>query len=287
MKNSTINATVETITPEMARHFLDERPTNRKIVESKVKTYIKELKNGNWAMNGESIILNKNGKVIDGQHRLKAISESGISATAVVVRNVDENAIETIDTGSNRTAAHVLEIKGMSHLLSSTVSAAARLIIAFDTNNSGFVKLKAGEQHLTTNKAISKWVENNSNVLDSSEFVLSTNRIARPLPASALVFLHFLMQRAGWEQEADDFIQGLVTGAGLGEHDPRLVLRTRLQSDAALRRIAPVGTRISWALKAIKWYLEGRDAIHPGNMLRVSGDEIALSYKWAKKHLGQ
>lgn len=64
------------------------------------------MKNGLWKTNGEPICFNKNGDLLDGQHRLHAIVHSGVSLSLVVVSDVD-NGINTYDIGIKRSTVDI------------------------------------------------------------------------------------------------------------------------------------------------------------------------------------
>ena len=46
------------------------------------------MRNGLWELNGAAIVIDEFGNLIDGQHRLSAVVESGTTQQFVVVRNV-------------------------------------------------------------------------------------------------------------------------------------------------------------------------------------------------------
>jgi hypothetical protein len=75
-----MEAKITLITPELAEKFLEKNSNNyRKLSEKVVKAYQIDMETGNWKFNGDSIKFNKSGQLVDGQHRLTAISRSGIS----------------------------------------------------------------------------------------------------------------------------------------------------------------------------------------------------------------
>ena len=70
---------VETINAERAKHYLNLNRNNRPVTESKVNQYFTEIQNGKWKEDtGEAIKISKQGFIIDGQHRLLALSKTKI-----------------------------------------------------------------------------------------------------------------------------------------------------------------------------------------------------------------
>lgn len=117
-----MKAEVIKITPELAENFLRFNKNNRKISEKRLKLYVDEMKGGRWQENGESIIIDSNGNIKDGQHRLKAIVSTKQSYNFVVVRDVHPSVMKTIDTGKNRSLSDVLHLNNFKYapLLAST-----------------------------------------------------------------------------------------------------------------------------------------------------------------------
>lgn len=68
-----ITAKVETITPEIAKTMLGENVNNRRISRDNVNLFAREIRNGEWRFNGEAIKFGKDGRLLDGQHRLLAV----------------------------------------------------------------------------------------------------------------------------------------------------------------------------------------------------------------------
>jgi hypothetical protein len=114
---------IEMITPEMARTWLDRGGANRKKSERSVIALVTAIQMGEWKVTGETIQLDAEGKVRNGQHRLEAIYRSGIACYALVVRGVQEDAFDVIDTGKSRNAANVLEIHGHTQTIAKATAA--------------------------------------------------------------------------------------------------------------------------------------------------------------------
>lgn len=113
MQNN-ITSQVETITPAIAKSLLENHNEgNRNLREQKVIFYAAQMLRGEWSLNGESIIIDNTGRVIDGQHRLAAIVKSGVTLQVVVVRGVSPDGFTTIDTGLNRTTADVFQMSNI------------------------------------------------------------------------------------------------------------------------------------------------------------------------------
>jgi len=76
---------VETITPEIAAAYLKRKGANRNISHLRVQRYAREMQRGDWLLTGEAIKF-CNGQLMDGQQRLLAVIESGVSVRMPVIR---------------------------------------------------------------------------------------------------------------------------------------------------------------------------------------------------------
>lgn len=103
---------VEFITPDLAKQYLDTMGINRRLQMPRVKMLVRNMERGTWQDNGASIVFNRSGRLVDGQHRLQAIIQSGIAQELVVVRDVDD-AVTVFDLGKNRSIPDILRAGGM------------------------------------------------------------------------------------------------------------------------------------------------------------------------------
>lgn len=112
MSNQLISR-VETITPVLAEEYLRRNTKNRQLRSNIVSYYASQMKNGQWMLNGEGIIFNEENVLVDGQHRLAAVVESGVNVDMLVVRNADKDSFTTIDSGVSRKIRDTFYVKGI------------------------------------------------------------------------------------------------------------------------------------------------------------------------------
>ncbi len=109
---STPTFSVVTVTPAMAREWLDRDDWNNRPLNAQAVTrYARDMSRSEWYLNGEPLIFNGT-KLLDGQHRLAAVVAAGIPVKFAVIDNVDQDAFLTIDTGRKRTVSDTLVIAG-------------------------------------------------------------------------------------------------------------------------------------------------------------------------------
>ena len=101
------------MTPEMAGKLLERNfDRNRKMSKEKVKGYIKKIKGGKFYLGDSCICIDKNGRIINGQHRLDAIRQAGIPVKIGVIWNMPSENAAIMDIGKKRTAAEAMRIQG-------------------------------------------------------------------------------------------------------------------------------------------------------------------------------
>ena len=99
----------------MAAIYLESNfSNNRNVSWVKVKAYIAAMMRGEWELSNDAICFDKRGKLINGQHRLHAVRESGIACEFLVCRGMTRSSASKMDIGRKRTAAERLKIDGFS-----------------------------------------------------------------------------------------------------------------------------------------------------------------------------
>jgi hypothetical protein len=88
-----IAVTIEVIDQEQAKAYLDNNARHRPIKAKKVFQYMDEMVDGKWRLNGKTITFDRNGRLLNGQHRLTAVLQSGVPLTTLVVRGLDPELV--------------------------------------------------------------------------------------------------------------------------------------------------------------------------------------------------
>jgi len=89
MLTKDLTVEIEMISPKLAEEYLLKNTSNRKLRLGTVETYARDMAEGRWEVTHQGIAFNKEGELIDGQHRLSAIVLSKRSQKMVVTRNVN------------------------------------------------------------------------------------------------------------------------------------------------------------------------------------------------------
>lgn len=109
---------IETITPAIAEKYLKHNKSNRPLKPGKVSQYATEMRNNRWGLTHQGIGFYANGDLKDGQHRLNAVIESGVSIEINVTRGIPETVagnpeiftMDVIDAGRPRSVADMLSL---------------------------------------------------------------------------------------------------------------------------------------------------------------------------------
>ncbi len=105
-----MKTTIEVIGPQEALKILARTRENRPIRRGWVAALADLIKRGKWRTTHQGIAIDLDGYLIDGQHRLLAIIESGKSVGVAVTRGLDKSAYHDIDCGLSRTTGDRLKL---------------------------------------------------------------------------------------------------------------------------------------------------------------------------------
>jgi len=105
---------IKNITPVIAKKLLSKNTKNRKINKAQLEMIKRSMLDGRWRLTHQGIALYKNGDIADGQHRLTAIVETGITCKMPLFKDIDNdiNTVLAIDCGKNRTVKDGATISG-------------------------------------------------------------------------------------------------------------------------------------------------------------------------------
>ncbi|MBF6333421.1 hypothetical protein [Nocardia transvalensis] len=204
------------IGPAEAREILSRNPRNRKVRKLWAAQIAKDQEAGRWEINGDTVRFDEDGNLIDGQHRMTAVEQSGIPQVFLVVEGLPRATQKTMDKNSRRTAADGLFMDrgegGKEH------TAIGRAILAWN-----------GVNKPTDTQIIAFTDENFDSISHALDLARPVNKefgggIARYALAS---YLLTCVDPIG----AEAFAYLLATGDGLRKGHPVYLLRDRLRKE--------------------------------------------------------
>lgn len=103
------------VTPALAAEWLLLNVHNRSLSKIYVHALAADMERGEWDLNGEGVKFDLHNRLLDGQHRLEAIIECGLTVRMLVVRGLAANTQETMDRGKLRNVAGALELNNVAN----------------------------------------------------------------------------------------------------------------------------------------------------------------------------
>ncbi len=76
---------IVTLTPALARLLMTRNAENRPISEVNLERIKRDIRAGHFAFNGEAVVVSSSGELNDGQHRARAVAETGLPIQTVIV----------------------------------------------------------------------------------------------------------------------------------------------------------------------------------------------------------
>lgn len=205
------------ITREIAKGWLENHNhRNRTIRWNRVKLLSEEMKKGRFVNNGDPIRFDINGELLDGQHRLAAVVDSGYTLKAqLIVCNLDPKVLATIDTGAKRTLGDQLKINGVAKPVS--IAAATRVCVCIEHDDLGL-------SFNYPNSEFSDFARAHESELQA--VLPEAMRIYSAVGGSVAIYTAGLFYAIGYDKaKTEEFIKGVATGEGLKKGDPALTFR--------------------------------------------------------------
>jgi len=215
------------ITPALAGIWLERQVRNRPIREHHVARLAEDMRNGRWHYTGDTIKFDKDNYLIDGQHRLWAVIESGCTVEMLCVGNLDSDAQLYIDRNRTRSPADTLAMDGVQH--PAEVAGALKLVYLYDKNLLGYL---GASRVWPDNAATKALLQQHPGVADSAQFVVGNQQLRKIYRArSRATFLHYKFEISS-QVHNRSFWEKLASGANLEVQDPVYLLRERLISES-------------------------------------------------------
>ena len=145
------------IDPRHARLLLERNEDNRKPNQTDIDSYCRDLKANAWELNGNSVKVDKRGRLIDGQKRLFACIETGKAFDTLLIFNVPSN--RNINTEQHEGAGQ--KMRGLHN--PNMIAAVVRMEALYDRDEYVFktaFKLTPREQELMVRRMGSDVLEN-------------------------------------------------------------------------------------------------------------------------------
>ena len=215
------------ITPDMAKKILAHRnKNNRPIRYTHLEKLSEAIEKGEWKVTHQGLAFDKDGNLIDGQHRLAAVLQTRQTVKMTVATNMDASIFDVVDTGSKRSTGDALDILGSEH--GRVVSAALKVWICYqkfpERTWSG-----ANIQQPSTTDITSIYKERKDEIEALLSVIKKKHKNFKCFAPSLGLALSLLLLDAGWSDvQIWEFWDCVTLGANLPPHSVILSFRNQL-----------------------------------------------------------
>jgi hypothetical protein len=218
------------------------------------------MKGGHFNYSGHTICVSENDILLDGQQRLMASVETKKPFWTILIEDLDEKAMVTIDTGKSRTFANQLQIREYPNasLVAASVSQLGLIAIGKSKNVSQF-----------TMSDLDKIIEKNPELTSSASFVKGTF-----YNNALLTAIHYIGKQTGYEDEADAFIKTYKDGQNNYENDPVVAIREKILKDNVRIKKMTLEHKLNLIMLSWNKFCRGeplRQAKIPSDSYRIEG----------------
>jgi hypothetical protein len=207
------------IDPATAKKWLVANYGNRPMLESHIARLGKQMTQGEWTLVPDAIAFAPNGRLINGQHRLQALLNTGVTCEFMVAWNMPEEAFDVTDTQKVKSGGDALACAGEDKYRNE-LAAALRIVARWELGD-------MGQQGRFTNREV---VHLNERHPELREFVYKWN--SRNIPKGTMSGSQFAALDYIFSMKdpvlASAFLEEVRNGEGLRGNDPSFVLRARL-----------------------------------------------------------
>lgn len=233
-----ITMQMEDITPAMAEAYLAKNvDNNRSVREVKVQRYSEAMTDGHWLATSSTIKFDRDGHLIDGQHRLMAIVRANRTVRMAVARNESPASIHVIDTNTPRNGGDSLVFAGLSPRGKATqVAGTANALNGWQNGLYTNAMSALGYGDRMSNDEMVVFVrEHQAIILEALDVADRVHRMV-PLNKSGIALAYIVLKNVD-EEAAKEFFMRLAEGILHGTTDPLLTLTRKVNAD----RLTPTG----------------------------------------------
>lgn len=266
-----VTCEIRVITPSAAAALLEKNIRNRTLNKRHYQGLSQAMRSGEYVLNGETVVIDSDGNLLDGQHRLHACIDAGKSFVTLVINGIDPAAFDTVDNGRSRTNGDVLSSVGESS--ANQVAGAVNQFIQFVDCGGNMGAGTAGRGRKATPRLVGRILGQHPGIRDS---VAAMKRCSLYRNQQSYV-LHYLFSCVSTEL-AEDFASVMADGSRDAGRPFNLFRESMIRGP-----VSP-STRRQFAAKCVKAFNAERAGERP-KMFRFSdGEEFptigGLDYEW-------
>ena len=177
-----LKISLKKITPVMADEILSKRNefNYRNLKGNTAKLYGNEMKEGRWMFNGDTIRFDWDGNLIDGQHRLEAIKETGIPQDFIVVEGLNPECSQTIDIGYKKSVEDYLNwyLKKQEKMYEKGATAIVKLAMTLHRKNKQ-IGHSSSYSRISNTMVVDRYLEDMIHFNDAVSFGKEVSRLSK------------------------------------------------------------------------------------------------------------
>lgn len=242
-------AAIVYVTPDMARRWLLNNASNRRVKKHNVDRLARDMRAGQWKLTGEGIKFAPDGRLLDGQNRLTAVCVSGCTVPMFVFRGIDPDAQKVMDSGSARSAADNLIMSGKRNTV--LVASCARLALRRELGGDTW-------DYRPTNSEIYQWTEDHPEVEIAAHIAAKYRANTDVTPAMTAFTAWLIGSEAGFDA-AEEFWRLAHEKVGLRVNDPIIAMANAFGDLRRQRKRMDDRSQVSAILRAYNARRAGRE----------------------------
>lgn len=259
------------IDPQQAEELLTLNTSNRPMNKAHVSFLAEQMRTNSWQFAGDPIRISESGVLLDGQHRLAAIVESGTTQLILILRNLPNETFHVMDTGRMRKSGDVVAIAG--HKNAALLASVARSIVNYQRGVIGNTLTNSGRVvgKVVTNKEILEFID----TIDLQPYILTAMKWYRQcnyLSNSEYAFFYFVFSEKS-ETDAVQFFDSFASGANLSLESPILALRKKIEQYKHNRVSISSKEKVYMLFKVWNAYRTGAKMVHI-HIQNKAGDQL-------------
>jgi hypothetical protein len=243
------------VTPAMAKLLLEHNQNNRSVKRAQLRALRRDIETNRWSFNSETVKVDDQGKLIDGQHRMHAIVEADRPADILIAWGLQNQSRMTVDMNTPRTVGDFIDMRNGASSSSDAAAACAGRLMAWETHNT----LRWPLRERPSKQEILNYYADHQQEIDKALDVIKTPTL-RFLGGGGLRSFMFAACARQNRPKAEEFFELLTGTVGLdrmhGKH-PVVVARNKFLLSSTLGEKAQ--DRVEVIFRAWNYFIDGTE----------------------------